>query len=300
MRKIGQFLLANPIYGMAAAMLCALLPLIALPGGFLAGIVVGFVTLCRGYRAGLLVLVGVAIPALLIGILKQSFLIDLVLVRCGLVWLLASILRHTVSWRLVIEIMTVLGIVAVLGFYLVLGDVSGWWITVLSHYQSLFNAIVSGQLSEAKLGEMIAQMAPIATGLFVGLLLLGTFCQLLVARWWQAALFRPGGLAKEFVEIRSGSILAILLTITVIAALFGAAFAIDLLPVVILPIAVAGLSLVHKWARFNKKIVYLLVIVYLGLIFLPMIMVAILALAGYVDSWYDLRQHYLNNTRKGV
>ena len=140
---------------------------------------------------------------------------------------------------------------------------------------------------------MIAQVVPVATGLFIALLLLGTFCQLLVARWWQATLFHPGGLAKEFVEIRSGLILAVLLTLTIIAALFGMAFAIDLLPVVILPLAIAGLSLGHKWVRQNRKVLYLLVAIYIGLIFLPVVFVAILALAGYADTWCDFRHYFI-------
>lgn len=296
MRRLGQYLLANPLHAMAIALLCALLPLVSLPGEFFAGILIGFVTLCRGFKAGFWILIGVAIPTLAMAIWKHVVFIELGLVRWALVWMLAGILRTTISWRLILEIMTIIGVLTVLGFYLILGDVSGWWTTTLNHFQPVFNAVLSGQVSAEKLELVIAQMAPIASGLFTGLVLLEIFCQLLLARWWQASLFRPGGLAKEFVEIRSGVILAVLATLTVLGAAFGAVFAIDLLPVVILPLAVSGLSLVHKWARYNRKIVYLLVIIYLGIIFLPVILIAILALAGYIDTWWDLRKHYLINT----
>lgn len=298
MRRLGQYLLANPLHAMAVALLCALLPLLSLPGGFLAGVLIGFVTLCRGFKAGFWILIGVAIPTLAIAIWKHVFFIELGLLRWALVWFLAGVLRVTVSWRLVLEVMTVLGVLTVMGFYLVLNDVPNWWVATLTHYQPLFNEVLSGQVSADKIHQVIAQMAPIASGLFTGLLIFEVFCQLILARWWQASLFRPGGLAKEFVEIRTGVVLAVIATLAVLGAAFGIAFAIDLLPVVILPLAIAGLSLGHKWARYNRKIFYLLAIVYIGIIFLPVVLVAILALAGYIDTWWDLRKHYLTNIPK--
>lgn len=292
MRKSGTYLLANPLHAMAAALICAILPLLSIPGGVLAAILVGFVTLCRGYRMGLWVLLGVAIPVVMVAIWKQAVLFDLVLLRCLLVWLLAGLLRITVSWRLVLETMTVLGILVVLGFHLLVDDVPGWWTAILQRYQFFLNSILAGQAAEEKVRQMVMQIIPIATGLFTALMLLGGFCQLLLARWWQAAVFRPGGLAKEFVEIRSGFILSGLLTLTLLIALFGVDFAIDLLPVTVLPLTISGLSLLHKWVRYNRKIIYLLIVVYIGLIFLPMVLIMVLALVGYVDSGYDFRKRY--------
>lgn len=302
MRKLSEYLLANPIYAMAAALVCALLPLISVPGGFVAAILVGFVTLCRGGKIGLLVLMGVAIPIFAMALWKRAFLIDLVLLRCMLVWLLATVLRSTVSWRLVIEIMTVLGVVVVLGFHLILEDVPLWWSAVLGRYEVFLSTVLGSQISQDNLHEMLLGVIPIATGLFTALLLLGAFCQLVIARWWQAALFRSGGFAKEFVDIRPGMLLAILFTVTAIAALFRLGFAIDLFPVVVLPVAIGGISLLHKWGRYNKKGIYLIAAVYMGLIFLPMVFIVVLALAGYVDSWYDLRKRYFANhlPKKGV
>jgi len=294
-RRLGQYFLDNPLHAMAAALFFTVLPLVSIPVGFLAAILVGFVTLHRGYKLGLVVLLGVAIPAFAVAIWKQAFVIDFVLIRCLLVWLLASILCTTVSWRLVLEVMTIVGLLAVLGFHLFLEDTVAWWSGILNHYAAFLNSIVSGQLSEDRMQELVTQAAPIASGLFSALLLSGAFAQLLLARWWQATLFRPGGLAKEFVEIRAGTILAVVLTVTLIVAVMGVDFAIDALPVVILPFAIAGLSLIHKWMRFNKKAVYLVVAVYIGLIFLPILFMSVLALAGYVDSWYNLRKRFFVN-----
>jgi hypothetical protein len=301
-RKLSEYLLANPIHAMAAALICAMLPLVSIPGGVIAAILVGFITLCRGYKIGLFVLFGVAIPAIVTAVWKQAFIVDLVLMRCVMVWLLASVLRVTVSWRLILEIMVILGILTVAGFHLLLENVPDWWAALFTRYEAFLNSLLAGQITEDKVHQMFVQITPLATGLFSALVLLGAFCQLIVARWWQAAMFRPGGLGKEFVEIRAGMILTVIFTLTVVAALLGVAFAIDLLPVVILPLTIGGLSLVHKWGRYNKKVVYLIAAIYVGLIFLPVVLIVVLALAGYVDGWYDLRKRYFSNhlSKKGV
>ncbi len=289
MRKFGQYLLANPLHALVFALFCATLP-ISMPGGFIAAIVVGLVTLSRGYKAGFIVLIGVAIPVVGFAIWQQRILFDLVLIRCILVWLFAGILGKTGIWRLVFEIMTVLGCLVVMGFHLVLTDTSSWWLALIKQYGSYFTSILAEHLNEDKVQQLLAQIAPIATGLFTALVLLGVFCQLLIARWWQASIYRPGGLAKEFVEIRNGPLLAVLLTLIFIAELIGIKIASDLLPVVLLPFMIVGLSILHKWSRVRKEFIFLLVMVYIGLIFLPLLILAILALAGYIDCWYDLRK----------
>lgn len=292
MRKFGQYLLANPLHALVFALFCAILPIVSMPGGFIAAIVVGLVTLSRGYKAGFIVLIGVAIPVVGFSIWQQRILFDLVLIRCILVWLFAGILGKTGSWRLVFEVMTVFGCLVVMGFHLVLTDTASWWLALIKQYGSYFTAILAEHLSEDKVQQLLAQLAPIATGLFTALVLLGVFCQLLIARWWQANIYRPGGLAKEFVEIRNGPLLAILLTLIFIAELIGIKIASDLLPVVLLPFVIVGLSILHKWSRVRKEFIFLLVMVYIGLIFLPLLILAILALAGYIDCWYDLRKRF--------
>lgn len=297
LRKLGQYVLDNPIHAIAVALLSALLPL----GWIVAAILVAFVTLCRGYKSGLWMLLGVTIPTLAIVIWKQTILADFIVLRCTLVWLLAVVLRSMVSWRLVLEIMTILGLLTVLAFHWALDDVTAWWLVLLNHYQNLLGSTLTGQLSQEQIHTVIVQMAPWATGLLAALTLWVAFLQLLVARWWQAVMFRPGGLVKEFADIRPGQVLAILFSITAVSAVFGMAFAIDLLPVVILPLVIGGLALLHKWGRTNKKVLYLLAAVYIGLIFLTVLVVAMLTLLSYVDSWYDFRKHYLNHLpRKGV
>ncbi len=292
MHRLGQYLLANPIRAMIAALFCALLPLISIPGGFIAAILVGFVTLCQGYKSGFLVLAGVTVPTIGLAVWDHVVLFDFVLLRCLLVYGLAIILRQYGSWRLTLEIITLLGVITVLIFHLVIGDVPAWWLDTLGHYKEELSSLTGGQLSEDKIQQFLNQIAPMATGLFTTLIFFGVICQLLIARWWQATLFNPKGLAKEFVEIRMAVWLVFFYTIVLIAKFVGLELANDLLPTLMFPFVIVGLSLLHYWARYKKEIVFLLVVVYLSLIFLPLVVLVFLALAGYVDSWYDLRKRY--------
>ncbi len=298
MRKLGEYFLENPYYAALLALVCATLPLISIPGGFIASVLVGFITLCRGFKTGLIVVIGAAIPVIIITVWKPIFLYNLVLLRCILIWLLAGIFRYTLSWRLTLEILTFLGAAVILGFHIALGDTAAWW---LPKAEMMIKTVFSSQLADDRIQQMIHQIAPIATGLFCAITIVGVLIQLLLARWWQAAVYHPGGLSKEFNEIRAGWLLAAFFTLTLLAALFGMDLAIDLLPVVILPLVIDGLCILHKWMKHNNKIVYLLAGVYIGLIILPVILAGILALLGYIDTLYDLRKRYFTHQpKKGV
>ena len=64
MRKLGGYLLANNRRAAILAFVCALLPLIGLPGDLLTAILVGFITLRKGAKAGLFLLAFVALPTI--------------------------------------------------------------------------------------------------------------------------------------------------------------------------------------------------------------------------------------------
>ncbi len=293
MRKLGQYLLANPMRAIIIALVCVILPVISLAGGFIAAILVGFITLCRGYKIGFWVLAGVAIPILGVSFWTQTLIFDFILLPAFLTWILAGVLRKTSSWRLVLELMAAAGLLTILIFHGVISDVTSWWMEILNHYSTFINSLMSKAPSEEQMQSILTKLAPMSTGVFSVVLLTVVFCELIIARWWQASLFKPGALSKEFNEIRNSPLLAIVCALTILFRFFDWDLAVDFLPIIILPFAVEGLSLFHHWLKYSKSVLYILMIVYLLLIFLPFLMVIILGLVGYVDCWYDLRQRFL-------
>ena len=291
MRKIGEFLLANQRNAAIVAFLCTLSPLISLPGGFLASILVGFITLCRGAKAGLFILAWVALPAVALMYLHRFGVFDVLLLRCVLVWLFATVLAKYASWRLVLELAVVIGFVAVVGLHLFISDPHGWWVNQLTTYVSEMSKVTSWKLSATETQHLIQRFAPIATGITAFVMLFGTWLLLLLARWWQTTLFEPGALRKEFLQIRMSRGLALIALAVIVGALMKLSFVIDFFPVLLLPFMVSGLSFLHFIVTLKKGLVLLLILVYVGLLFLPFYIVLLLSSAGYFDVWFDCRKY---------
>lgn len=290
-RKFSQFLITRNVNAGIIAFIFTLLSLLSLPGGFFAAVIVGFITLQKGRDPGLFTLAWVAVPAIALFLIKPRFgMFDLILVRALLVWVFALIIRKHGSWRLMLEAAVVLGLLAVVGLHLVIPDVAANWIKLIGHYIKDLSGAGFWKLSATETQVFIKNIAPMATGLLSFIVIGGVFIQLVIARWWQAYMFNPGGFRKEFIQIRMGRTIAIAVLIVIIGMLFKVEFIVDFFPLVLLPFVVAGLSLGHFFVTQKKWFIWGLVLIYAGLFLLPMLVVGLLALAGYFDSWYDIRQ----------
>jgi len=290
MRKVGEFLLASHRNAAVVAFFCTFLPLIHLPGGFLVSIMVGFITLCRGPRSGLFVLVWVALPAISLLYLRRFGVFDILLLRSVLVWMFASVLRKYGSWRLVLEFAVFLGFVAIVGVHLFLGDVHGWWASHLNTYIGEVSKVASWKASVRDTQHLIHRLVPIATGVTTFVILLGSWLSLFLARWWQSVLFRPGELRKEFLQVRLSRGLAVVLVVCCIGIWLKLSFIIDFFPVLLLPFMIGGLSVFHFLVSIKKGLLLLLILMYVGLLFLPFFVVLLLSSTGYFDAWFDFRK----------
>lgn len=289
--KIGEYLLARNCHAATAAFICTLLPLIYLPGGFFAAIIVGLVTLQKGAKPGLEILAWVALPALALLYLHSFGTFDVLLFRGILVWGFAALLRTYCSWRLVLEVAVIVGIVLVVIMHLWLPDVKVWWIQLATRFFSDNKLAESWRLAANDLQGLIQAIAPFATGLMCFLLLLGTALQLFLARWWQAALYNNADrLRKEYLNLHFSWPFSVLTAMVMLGALLKVTVLVDLFPLMLLPFMLAGLSLLHWWMVMKKGLFIPVILVYVGLLFATLYMVALLAIVGFVDSWYDFRQ----------
>lgn len=299
MKKLGEYLLANNMRAAIVALMCALTPLIQLPGGFIAAVIVGLVTLRKGAKAGLFIVAFAALPAISL-LISRGFeygLYDTLLIRCTLVWtcvlvwVFALMLRRWNSWTLVLEVMAVIGVIAVLVIHAAVPDIKQDWIAALMHFYKGFAAVSSFiQIPSGKAADYVKQLAPFATGSAVFLLFFGVFLQLLLARWWQSVIFLPGGFRQEFIQIRVDRIAAIVLAVATVGMYWQAAWLIDLYPVLLLPFMVAGLSIVHHLTGKRKHMIFLLIAMYVALVILHFIAVAVLSLISFIDSWANFRR----------
>jgi hypothetical protein len=262
----------------------------------IAGAVIALVTLRRGAVEGAFVVVlgGLAAAGYAWLALRTPLPILRVLLICWIpVWLLALVLRNTVSLSRTLQAAAFLGVFGVVSLYLSLGDPLPWWAHILEQFhQNLVSGIIPRQTPDyyvalEQLIDLLKEWAPYLIGQLVSVSLLFIFAALLLGRWWQALLFNQGGFRTEFQELRLGCPLAIC-TI----ALFGLAVISTWMPlsniVLVLGIlyTVQGIALVHSML-FKLRISNVWFVLFY-LLLIPILSQFVMVL-GLVDAWVDFR-----------
>ncbi|AQA16869.1 hypothetical protein BST95_00175 [Halioglobus japonicus] len=201
---------------------------------------------------------------------------------------LAMVLRATVSLPLAVLASVAIGALSGLAM-LTLGQ------HYLDQMVSVFGEFLA-QLEQnlAQGGEAVQLPRPtnlqIAGMLGAGTAMTSVLC-LLLARYWQAALYNPGGFGDEFRALRFTPAVAtgMALAAAAVSAL-GAEFR-TWAVICMLPLSFAGLALVHARARYRGQGTGWLVAFYaIWIIFDPIkLMVVFVAIA---DSWFDFRQRW--------
>lgn len=293
MRGRWQAVLATA--GLATASLL-LMPL-SWPLVYLSGGAVALVTLQQGPREGILNVLGATLLLAALGLvltgqflLGASFALTLWLPAC----LLAMVLGTGRSLSLALLADLGLGVLLVSGTWLVLADPAAWWL-------KYFTEVVMPALREAgmqlpapaELEPALQASSRLMTGIMSASLVLGLAVSLLVARWWQSELTRPGAFGEEFRQLRLGSLAAGLAVLLVVApSLVGgkaADLGANLLLVFMTLFLLQGLALAHAAVRQAAAGRGWLIGLYVILVFsLPWGMLVI-AVLGWLDNWLNFR-----------
>jgi len=121
---------------------------------------------------------------------------------------------------------------------------------------------------------------------------IGLVGTLLLARCWQAMLDNPGGVGREFRQLRLGlPMLGVSAALGIAAWLIGAGSPLisDLMGPLSAMLAFQGLAVVHTFARARKISVAWLVAMYGLLIVPPHLALPVLAVTGLADGLMNLR-----------
>ena len=196
---------------------------------------------------------------------------------------LAQVLRSSMSWNRVMLASVVLGVF----FVLLLSTVSAGLVTGLAE---AFGKVLPQVLSEAKLSadqqaELQAGLVPAVTGLLAASLQVISLLCLMLARYWQAALYNPQGFGREFRALRLAPAVAIALLLGVLVVpLLGPQFAV-VAPLCAVPLLFAGLALGHGLVALKRLPGFWLVLLY-GL---ALMLGNVICLVAVVDSLFDFR-----------
>jgi len=276
MRSLAEFVLKGRTQAIVVAVIAALLPMLF----WLSAAAVSLVTLRKGAAKGSFVIVWALLPAIMWA--SHGDFSPFIVISGS--YILAIVLRSTVSWQRCVQVALVLAITA--GFV-----------------QQQLNADVLAQVVVG-VQKMMAQSTPIAEGSLLGdsqwLLqaALGTFdalyfammlLSLFLARWWQSVLFNPGGFQQEFHQLRFSPLFALSLAAIILIATRGDEGIIRWGPLFMAPLVIAGLALVHgSVAKRNLGRSWLVAIYISTFVFGPYVITMLVFLA-VVDAIVDIR-----------
>lgn len=297
LRRFTDFILQNRLQAMGVAFVFSYIPIL----GSISVLIAGLVTLRKGAIDGLCVILAITLTYVLSYYSTNTAQSDIAYVGFGLsiignllVWIFALLLKRYENWNTVLEYSALLGIVVVGLLHLFYPDIQGWWNTQLVKYFNKTAEIVSGIPSHMDQQQIavIDVLKSYATGIFIVSILSNVILQLILSRWWQAAMFNPGGLRIELYQIRMSHVLGILLIAGFGLAWLGNKTIMDMLPVLCMAFAAAGLSLMHCYLATVRHTLVWLIIMYLLIIWLFPLSIMLLAIMALFDVWMNLRKRF--------
>lgn len=292
MRAIAEFIMRGRLQACMVALAGNLVPL-------LSPATVGLVALRRGIPDGVLVLVWACLPLLITLAMSDINLLIMGSSFVGLAAVLvgAEVLKSSASWQatLVVGLAAIAAALAILGAFL--GVTSG---VLVDEVQAVLVQLQS-QGMEAPASVFYLLMGATALGLGldqVGLTFVLGFLSwltalnvvgsLLVARWWQAMLYNPGGFQREFHALRFDRVVTLALLGGILACnTAGGDYQVwsNLLG---LPLLIAGLGVLHWVVKARALKSYWLVAVYFGLVMFGPLSLVLIGI-GFLDSFMNLR-----------
>lgn len=139
--------------------------------------------------------------------------------------------------------------------------------------------------------RMIDRAAPLMTGLVAASAVFSTVASVLLARWWQSLLDRPGAFGEEFRSLRLGRVAAMVAAVLCLMAAFTEGQLLDGLALVAVAVYLfQGLAVAHGVIAGRGMATGWLVGLYALVLVLPPQVIVGLAVTGIADAWADFRR----------
>ncbi len=247
--------------------------------------VVALVTLRKGAGAGAWLLAWALLPS---GALLYAYGDSGPLTLLVGTTLLAAVLRSTVNLPLALLVCVPVGALTGLGLVAFGGEYLDQIVTVFGQ----FLGTMEQQLSQG--GEPVVLARPDALQV-AGMLGAGTAASsalcLLLARYWQAALYNPGGFGQEFRALYYPPVVTAALALGAVALASGGAQYRTWAMICVVPLALAGLALVHARAAWRGQGKGWLAGFYVVWLFFDPVKLLVV-FAAIADSWFKFRQRW--------
>ena len=261
----------------------------------LASAAISLPTLRRGGLEGLLLMLG-ALP--LVALAGQLVMGDALqaIGFCLIMWipvvLVSLVLRETTQLSLSVMTAVGLGVISVMGFYAIVDDPTSFWDTQLLEAMKPMLAQSPESVDGDRLNLTVKMFSRFATGAIAAGSVLSVLISLLIARWWQASLYNPGGFRPEFLSLGLPKWASLILILILSGVLLGGdvgIFAANLMLPVFMGFIVTGFAIIHAVCGGSPSGRFWLIGVYIALMFIaPMLL--LIALLGVFDPWINIRK----------
>ena len=296
MRALASYLMRGPIQAILVTVVGSVLSLILLPFSHLSGAAIGLVTLRQGIKQGAIVLAGALLATSVLAMIAQgqpTYALGFALVMWLPMLVLAAVLRSVRSLARTFIVSLSFGWIVIIATFIVLDEPGVWWYeTVVGPmFEPVFEQSAVDDEQRVVMQQYLEEYAEKMTGYLAVFIMYFHIFTLIIARWWQSMLYNPGGFKTEFQSLKFGRGLAYALpvlglvtimkidTLSVIAGHFAL--------VVFALFVIQGLSVAHSVVEKLKNRTPWLVATYVLIFFFW----HIVALAGMIDNWMDLRNY---------
>ena len=296
---LARFIMAGPSQAALVAAVTAMLALILPPLAWISGGVIALTVLHLGPKRGMQLLgfSGLAVMVLgwiVIGTPVLAF--SMIMLLWMPVWLASVVLYRTVSLALALQLITIMALLFVLILQLIYPDLQ---LALSQEFAGIIQPMIDQQPTVEARQELVAaldKVLPLLPGLLAMGMMMGAVLSLLLGRWWQSALYNPGGLAKEFNELRLGKVPAVAsVVLLVVAMLTGNILVIMLMLVILALYLIQGLAMIHGLLALKRVNRFWLVGLYFIIFIMPQLVILPVAAVGLTDAWIDYRQRIKTN-----
>lgn len=272
MRALASFIMRGRVQATLVVVISAVLPLLF----WLSAAACSLVLLGRGFKDATTVIAGGLLAGLAVWVMGDP--ITFLVIAGALA--LAAMLRAEHPWSRVLLVSAVFAV----AFSLVLDLALAQTFDVLAKAFAEAMPKIEGQ--PVLSGELIRPVLVASTAVTVQLF---SVLALVLARYWQAALYNPGGFGREFRALKlPKQTMAVLVAVMVVAPFIGPQFII-LASASSLVLVLAGIALMHGLVAQGRLAGFWLVGMYVTLPLIMQLIYPLLVVLAIVDSLIDFR-----------
>lgn len=288
MKALGNYILRTRIHAILAISVLTVFSIFISPFSyFISGAPMGLAALRKGPATGLQVAAGclllTALPAMALNLQPGIPIAFMVSVWLPVI-LCAGLLRNTQSQGLMVLCAGTIGVFFTALIYVMLEDIQKWWL----EWFELWKEYATSEPARQQLEQAYQLISPLLSAIFASGFVISLIITMLLARWWQSALFNPGGFRKEFYALRLPRVLVFptlagLLTLLLIPGSASMALR-DTVILMLVLYLFQGISVIHGFLYTRARSRVWLIVIYGMFFIMPRFILLFVSCVGIVNA----------------